>query len=617
MPLRRRSVVAAVALAAALGAALPSSAVHGPGEQILVKTEPGRRATSLLRGAGAQPIRTLEGLPGWVVARLPAGVSAATLRRRPGILSAEPIYQVQAAAEPNDPCLPRACPTVPQWNMYEIAAPLAWEAYPGRTISAVEKLASDPIIVAVIDTQIDTDHPDFVNDGGTSADLENGGQLYLSAMRSWVAPGADAGPSAYHGTYVAGILGAATGNGLDVAGMGANAAILPLAVLDGNGKTDTVALAEAIVYAHRAGARIINLSLGTTSDAAVVRDAIRQVTSGPDAALVVAAAGNNTKDLPFYPGSYPEVMSVSGFDSTLRLAGCSNYNDNISVSAPARHVPSLAPMPERQRVVDCGTSAAAPHVAGLASLLLGQDPTRTPAELRAIIERTADDDAQTPGRDARFGYGRINADRALREGIGPVVSDIAATLASRGNRTSTVEAIATSSLPITAAEAYIGRPGHAPARMTLTPKDGAWGQTLERVTGSIEFPEGQTSQELTVFVRAADSRWGPAARGRAVIDRSLPEIVNIRSPHTIRGGQSTTSFVLRDAYSSRFRLSAYAIDPAGTVVWRWPSVRLSAGPHSLVWTPPLTVLPGPYAIEINVWDEAGNPGFATVQTLIV
>ncbi len=635
--LRRRHLAgAAIALVAALGSAIPGAATIARSpmskgashpashpalpDRLLVKFRPGAPRAQIHRQAGTKALRTLNGLTAWDLVALPAGLTppaaASAYRRLPGVAHAEPVYVAGAQAQPDDPCIARACPDLNQWNLYTTRVPLAWDAFPGRTHTAAERLTGDPVMVAVLDTQIDATHPDWINSGGAMSDASEGGQLDLSSARSWVTTQASTGAAAYHGTYVAGILAAAAGNGRDIAGVGYNSMVVPLTVLDGSGKTDAASLAEAITYARQIGARVMNLSLGMEADSQAVHDAIVAATAEPGGALIVAAAGNNTKDRPFYPGSYPEVMSVAGIDSTERPASCSNYNANVSVAAPARHVLSLAPMPQRLRVVDCGTSAAAPHVCGVAALLFGQDPSRTAAQVRQIIEGSATDDSITPGRDDRFGFGILNADRALHTGIGPGIEQLATTLATRGDSSSTITATARSENPITAAEAYLDRPGSDAARVEMQPADGAWGGTTERLVATIAVPAAEPDAAHAVYVRAKDTAWGAAERGKLSVDRSAPEIVNVRAGNAIRTRQSTVSFGIRDAHSSRFTYSISIMGPDGSVVWQTPSVPCPAGPQAGYWTPAATVIPGPHRVEIWVWDEAGNPA-ATSTTILV
>lgn len=624
---RLRGTLTALALVATLSSALPGGAQDAPvrpgPRRLLVSFAAGADRAAAHRAAGGAPVRTLDVPGGWDLVAVPAsaGLDAVlrAYRRLPGVRAAEPDAVARAAAGHDDPCVWTPCGGVSQWNLSMIEAPLAWEPFPA--LSANERQSADPVLVAVLDSRIDATHPDFRNAGGAGSDATFGGQIDWSGQRSWVDPSKRAGSLAWHGTFVAGILAAAAGNGTDIAGVAYPALVLPYEVLDGNGRATASGLAEAITAAHRAGARVINLSLGLDEPSQAVRDALIAATSGPAPALVVAAAGNHTRDIPFYPASYPEAMSVSGVDASGVPASCSNYNDNVSVAAPARNVLSLAPMPGRLRTIDCGTSAAAPHVSGVAALLLAQDRSRTPAQVRAIIESSAIDDTQRPGWDRYLGHGIVNADRALRASAPTTVDDVRASVPARGATTTTITALAHSPRGVTAAEVYLGGPGHPSGRYVLRPADGQWGGATETLTGELPVtPESPAVQAL--FVRAFDGDWGRMGYGRLLIDRAPPAITGVRADTVIRvqGGNPAIIFTLGDDTAQRFTSTVTVMGPDGvTIVWE-SGPRLSGpGPRAVYWDPPVFPggVPGPHRVEIWVWDEAGNPASALTTASVI
>lgn len=554
---------------------------------------------------------------------LPAARDIQAYRGLELVAGVQPNYLARIAMASNDPCFARTSVCDGQngqWNLYGINAALAWDVVPGVWYDAAAKLALPKIKVAVIDTKIDFTHPDWANPGGT-ADALTGGQLSISEAASWVPPGAEVGPAAYHGTYVAGLLAAATNNSSDIASLGYRAEIIPLSVVQGSGFSDAASVAEAVAYGHQHGARVINLSLGLVADADAVHQAIQVATTGPSPALVVAAAGNNTGDDPFYPGSYPEVMSVGGVGHTFLHAGCANFNDNVSVAAPAEFVVSLAPMPDRYTGATlCGTSAAAPQVSALATLLFAQDPFRTPAQVRAIIERTADDFG-APGKDPYFGWGLINADKAVREGVGPVVGNVAATVAAAKDSSSTITATATSTTPITAAEGYVDRPGDPAMRFTLQPVSGQWGTTVS-LSGVMPIPTTFPPGKRRVFVRAFDGAWGAAYTGWLLVDRKPPVISNFAASNVYRPiieqYWSHISFQISDEYSSLFDADVEvmtAVDRA--VIWSTSSPGIGPGYQNVTWEPEPSTLPGRYEILVRVKDSAGNVATKSLSILVI
>jgi hypothetical protein len=481
-------------------------------------------------------------------------------------------------------------------------APFGWDAF-GAT--------GPRVTIAVLDTKIDPTHPDFVNSDGSS-------QLDLAGARDWVPPARQSGFAAYHGTFVAGLAAASTGNGRDAASIGHPARILPLTVVDGSGATDAATLADAILYAWQRGARVINLSLGISGDSAAVRDAIRLATTSDDGwaeSPVVAAAGNNTGSAPFYPGSYPEAMSVSGTDANDRRAPCSNYNANVSVSAPADRLVGLAPMPGERIQAPCGTSAATPQVSGLAAMLFMQDPSRAPLQVRRVIERSADD-LGSPGRDDEFGAGRIDAERALRA-IGPATTGARAS-ATAASGASTITATASSPHGVQRAQLVFDRPDAAPVELRAS--DGALGGTTEVLAAWLPIPAGTTPGPHPIWVRAFDgTEWGPATVAVLGVDGRAPTITGAAATNAVRatGQPVTVTFTATDDYSSTVSFGVeFRSQATNQIVFTTTRIGVPAGAQRAAWLPPLSVPGGPYRVKIAVADASGNVSQIEVGTVV-
>jgi len=223
-----------------------------------------------------------------------------------------------------------------------------------------------------------------------------------------------------HGTHVAGIAAAAINNGQGIAGIAGQSLILPVKVLNENNQGTWADVAEGIIYAVDQGARVINLSLGSTADSSTVHDAVLYAWSHN--VVIVAAAGNDGTTTPYYPAAYAEVIGVSATTPDDVRAGFSSYGTHISVAAPGATIYSTTP--GNSYSFKSGTSMAAPHVSGLAALLLAQDGSRTNAEVRQIIEQSADD-LGAPGWDEEYGYGRVNAYKAVTWGATASLSGLA------------------------------------------------------------------------------------------------------------------------------------------------------------------------------------------------
>ncbi len=163
-----------------------------------------------------------------------------------------------------------------------------------------------------------------------------------------------------------------------------NCSILPIKVMGANGTGDLATVADGIVRATDLGARIINLSLGGPVGLDVLQQAIGYANS--KGVVVVAAAGNSGVSLPQYPAAYPGVISVAATDPSDRLYPWSEYGPWVSVGAPGCNV---APVFSGGYGEFCGTSSATPLVAGLAALVLSAQPTATPTQVATAIERSA------------------------------------------------------------------------------------------------------------------------------------------------------------------------------------------------------------------------------------
>ncbi|HVL33960.1 MAG TPA: S8 family serine peptidase, partial [Actinomycetota bacterium] len=231
-------IVASIATAPQARATDAAPFVSVPG-QILVRFSPRvapESRTATHRALGATLLKRIPAI-GYDLVAAPASVLS-RYRARADVVVAEPNYTGRIALSPSDACHVEPCPGAPgQWHLRLTNTAFGWDAFPGTTFTAAEKIALSPVTIAVLDTKIDATHPDFANPGGTT-DAATGGQLDLANARDWVPASKQTGSAAYHGTFVAGLAGAAAGNGRDVAGVGYAARLLPLTVVDGGGTTD-------------------------------------------------------------------------------------------------------------------------------------------------------------------------------------------------------------------------------------------------------------------------------------------------------------------------------------------------------------------------------------------
>ena len=224
-----------------------------------------------------------------------------------------------------------------------------------------------------------------------------------------------------HGTHVSGIIGADSDNGQGTAGVSPGARIMPVKAADSSGSLFTSDIISAINYAADNDARVINMSFGGTEFSSIEQDAINYAYS--KGAILFAAAGNEALDgNPVeYPASYANVVSVGATTNTDDIAYFSNYNNYVDVSAPGYGILSTFPTYpvslsewgylENYDYMN-GTSMATPVASGVGALVLARNPSLTPLQAEQIIENNADDKGAA-GRDNYYGYGRINAYRAI------------------------------------------------------------------------------------------------------------------------------------------------------------------------------------------------------------
>lgn len=317
------------------------------------------------------------------------------LEKDPDVEYAEPNFIVRAFGE-----------KVP-WGVSKVEATQAW---------AQNGVDGAGVVVAVVDTGVDYNHPDiddniWMNDGEISGNgIDDDGNGFVDDRYGWdfagwnfeFRPDNDPMDEIGHGTHVAGII-AAERNGRYVVGVAPKARIMAVKVFTAAGYATARTVADGILYAASNGADVINLSLGTYYYSRAMEEAVKYATSR--GAVVVAAAGNDWWDLPSYPAAYEDVISVGSVDSSNERSWFSNFG-KIDLVAPGSSVESL--QMDGRTVVYSGTSMAAPHVCGVAALVLQKNPSFDARQVRQVLESSAVDLGK-PGKDFYFGSGLVNA----------------------------------------------------------------------------------------------------------------------------------------------------------------------------------------------------------------
>ncbi|MEA3449460.1 MAG: S8 family peptidase [Patescibacteria group bacterium] len=308
-----------------------------------------------------------------------------------GLIETSPVQLVQALV-PRDKCGDGYC----QGNESPLTCPADCSATPVCSPDnefpwGIDKIqggsGGDGILVAVLDTGIDTNHPDLINNlkhcvGSGYPTCEDG---------------------AGHGTHVSGTI---LANG-QIKGVAPNADLMAIKVLDDDGGGWASDVAAGIIYAAENGANIISMSLGATGGDDGLKYAVNQaVLSG---ALVVAATGNDSAGSIYYPSVYAEVVAVGAIDINEAVAYFSNQGINdgddavisfgeIELAAPGVSVEST--LNNGCYTYNSGTSMATPHVSGLAAKLWQGSAELTRAYLISIAK-----DINEPGYDIATGYG--------------------------------------------------------------------------------------------------------------------------------------------------------------------------------------------------------------------
>ncbi len=606
------------------------------------------QTTSLLAGSGVEfeALRGL-GLVGQVLVRS-YGATAETVQ---GVLASNPrvdkfeadaLQQLQAV--PNDPSYGRL------WGLEnvgqtggradaDIDAAAAWNLSTG----------SRSVVVAVIDTGVDTNHPDlrantWRNPGeiaGNGLDDDRNG--FADDVYGYDFANNDANPmdDNSHGTHVAGTIGASGNNGAGVAGVNWATSIMALKFLRGDGSGYTSDAVRAVNYAtmmrtrYGVNVRVTNNSWGGAGYSTALGDAI--TASGNAGILFVAAAGNDSQNndaAANYPSNYTaaNLIAVAASDANDNLASFSNYGAaTVDLAAPGVSIYSTIPGSRYDSY--SGTSMATPHVSGVAALAWALAPNATVAEVRSAILEGADRLALLQGKMVTGG--RLNAYNTLRLlAGGPRAPTIAALSVSPASASLGATVTLTASGVFDPDGSVAGVSFYADANA-----DGQWdsgdallGNTTTIVAGEASLAlgtGGYAAGSHTLFARAVDNQGQASAAASAVLTLVAPDdhgndaaaatpvAVGSTTAGTIDSGgdrdwfafnaAAGRSYVLRTTLDTLpdSVLSLYASD--GATLLAWDDDGGGGYASRVAWTAPAS---GTYFVEVRAYGGAQTGSYA-------
>ncbi len=517
-----------------------------------------------------------------------------------------------------------------QWNLQRIGIFQLWAA-------GLFDKPLPQVRVGVLDTGVDYLHPDLTqriatNDGETGLDangqdkrfngIDDDGNGYVDDWRGydfvdqqdpdigdWSTRDNDPMDENGHGTAVAGIIGAESNNRLGIAGVSPAAQIVPLRAFNASGEGTDADIAAAVVYAADNGVQVLNMSFGDVISSPLLKDVLHY--AHEKNVVLVASSGNDGTSFPHYPSDFSDVISVGSVTQNDAKSIFSSYGPSLALMAPGEGISTLK-LGGGYQASFSGTSAAAPHVSGIASLLISLDKASrsskssavpiTNDEVRADLLAGADD-LGDPGWDDNYGAGIVDA-RILLSPLARNVVMIASPAVDAQISSSLVPVIGTATTDqLTSVALYYGSGSSPSAWQLITQSSGKHFINDTLVVWNVtSLSEGIYTLRLQVKnIQSGDVE----NRLRVFISRSAPIVLNF----TFRD-----SVIYQDTYCA---LATLRLDRPMTAVLRYrphgsqtgfseissPGTQLN---HSFLLTPK-ELLPGAsYDFYILATDGTGK-----------
>lgn len=365
------------------------AAVGGPVNKIdadrVIFRAPAKASSGTASGAAARA--ALMSAPTLSLVQKRSAGDMQELAIRDDVLSIEENCRVKMAATtatPNDPLYSR------QWAHTIMDSPTAWASVTGKR----------SVIVAVIDSGMDLNHPDLKNNLWTNVKERDGqsgvdddGNGFIDDIHGYNFPDGTGDPDPGtgiiddHGTHVAGIIGAQGNNAVGIAGMAWQTSLMAIRVFPASGDATVADILSAIYYAVDNGARVLNLSIGVLSSPLPASLQAFDYAISNDVLPVVAAGNNGVDASKSWPANVPGVLAVGALDGSMALANFSNSGSLVRIIAPGTGIYSTLPGGNYDYM--SGTSMAAPFVAGAAALALSLNPALTQTQLQNLMVQSA------------------------------------------------------------------------------------------------------------------------------------------------------------------------------------------------------------------------------------
>jgi len=493
------------------------------------------------------------------------------LQHHASIEFAEPDSIHEPSLVPNDTYYSSA------WHLPKIEVPQAWDITTG----------SSSVIIAILDKGVDGTHPDL------AAKIVSGWNFYDN--------NSDTSDVVGHGTLVAGAAAAMSDNGIGVTSLAWSCRIMPVRISDTTGSAYDSTAAQALTWAADHGARVANISYALSQSSAVTTAAQYFQSKG---GVVTVAAGNYST---FVAASdNPYVLTISATDSSDVLGSFSNTGNNIDLAAPGVNIATT--VRGGSYGISSGTSLSAPVVAGVAALVISANPGLAGSQVQDILKNTTDD-LGAPGWDPSYGWGRVNAYKAVlaAKGATPPTSDTTPPTASISAPTGGTTVSGTVSVTVASSDNVGVSKVELYANGTLAGTS---------TTGSFSWnTTTRTNGSCNLQARAYDAAGNSASSAQ----------VNITVQNTVTDTTAPTATITAPAAGSTVSgvvsVNVGATDNVGVTRVEWylngTMVSSSASATATFFWNTATCPNGSCTLQAKAYDAAGNLGSSSLMTVSV